>query len=71
MQYNTNQGASNNDQVIYSLRDKDVPVDIVNHKQTITQPRSQGSLLPISRWWEMRLIITNCTHIMSASQNAI
>ena len=67
-QYYTNQGASNiYDQVIYSLRDKGVPVDIVSHKQTITQPRSQGSLLPISRWWEMRLIITNCTHIMSAS----
>ena len=52
MQYYTNQGASDSDQVIYSLRDKDVPVDIVNHKQTITQPRSQGSLLPISRWWK-------------------
>ena len=71
MQYYTNQGASNNDQVIYSLRDKDVPVDIVNHKQTITQPRSQGSLLPISRLWEMRLTSTNCAHIMSASQNTI
>ena len=48
-QYYTNQGASNiYDQVIYSLRDKGVPVDIVSHKQTITQPRSQGSLLPIS-----------------------
>ena len=47
-----------------SLRDKGVPVDIVNHKQTITQPRSQGSLLPISRWWEMRLTSTNCTHII-------
>ena len=48
-QYYTNQGASNiYDQVIYSLRDKGVPVDIVSHKQTITQPCSQGSLLPIS-----------------------
>ena len=48
--------------MIFNLRDKGVPVGIVNHKQTITQPRSQGSILPISRWWEMRLTITNCTH---------